>query len=447
VLLGFLPGALDIAFGLPTIVIVATALGAQLILAQQVRAATAPCRWSMAMVVALLWVINFPLRLLLITLNQDDTSFHPLVQAAQPQDLVWVAATTTLALAVFALGVGRRPQRTLAEESKGRQLLSEPRVLRQLAIFGLAVTTALVLTGIESGLVKQIALVYLFGVAGLAFIGAHRQAILIQAMSFAAGAFVLGVLSGFKEDALLPLVAVALGLAAARKPGRLAIAALLITLSLSYAVVQGHRISGVEGKQESYLSSTVSVLFEHDLRTGLPTARHSAPEATLNLAGGVMRRFAGADSLLVLRATTPSRIPYQRGATLWQPAVSVVPGAERIFHLDFPTLSLGRFFAIEFYSLSASSDPSSQALTVPGDLYLNFGTVGIIAGMLIVGLFVGWLDRAWSTRTAAGTGALVYIGSSVAGIERNLSYEVVNTLIRVIVVLVIIRILTSVHKR
>src|SRR4029079_16542579 len=114
-------------------------------------------------------------------------------------------------------------------------------------------------------------------------------------------------------------------------------------------------------------------LFDYDLKTGLRAQQPNAGAAVNNLLGGVVNRTARADALMVLRAKTPSVIPFQRGKLLWEPAASAIPGAGSALGLELNQLSLGGYFAPRFWSVNPNEDHSSQAITVPGDLYLNFG--------------------------------------------------------------------------
>ena len=74
-----------------------------------------------------------------------------------------------------------------------------------------------------------------------------------------------------------------------------------------------------------------------------------------------------------------------------------------------------------------------------GDLYLNFGNVGVVLGMLAWGLAIGRLDKLVGPTSATRVGALVYLGHVLIGVERNVAYLFVNGAIRVMVLLLVLR--------
>jgi hypothetical protein len=160
-----------------------------------------------------------------------------------------------------------------------------------------------------------------------------------------------------------------------------------------------------------------------------------------------MDRTAGADALMVVRARTPAVIPYQRGTTLWEPAASAVPGATAALGIELTDLSLGRYFATRFWSVNPNEDRSAQAITMPGDLYLNFGGVGVAFGMLAVGLLIGFVDRKFASGTAFGAGVLAYVGMHLFSVESNVAYVLVTSAIRLGVVFLLLFLVDAPRRR
>jgi hypothetical protein len=109
-------------------------------------------------------------------------------------------------------------------------------------------------------------------------------------------------------------------------------------------------------------------------------------------------------------------------------------------------LSLGRYFATRFWSVNPNSDGSAQAITMPGDLYLNFGGVGVALGMLAIGLLVGFVDRQFASATAFGAGVLAYVGIHLFSVESNVAYVLVTAGIRVGVVFVLLFLVEAPHR-
>ena len=105
---------------------------------------------------------------------------------------------------------------------------------------------------------------------------------------------------------------------------------------------------------------------------------------------------------------TPSVLAYQHGATF----LSVIPGNA------FPTG--GHVFTTTFYPVLASYGVT-YANSLPGELYMNFGWVGVLVGMPLLGLLLGWLERYERTRGSRLGPLLVYAYSivPVAGLLRG----------------------------
>jgi hypothetical protein len=92
------------------------------------------------------------------------------------------------------------------------------------------------------------------------------------------------------------------------------------------------------------------------------------------------QRADGLGILSVIVHDCPSRVPYQGGWTLGYIALSYVP---RVVWADKPNMTTGKWVTANF-----GSGPDSNSLTAPtwiGELYFNFGWLGIVIGMLLMG--------------------------------------------------------------
>ena len=136
------------------------------------------------------------------------------------------------------------------------------------------------------------------------------------------------------------------------------------------------------------------------------------------------------DYYVAISDKVPSTIPYQDGATLWQPALSILPGAKQVLSPPFNQLSLGRYIDQAIVSEDPSQDPSSQSTTPPGDLYLNFGLAGVIVGMLILGLLYGLFDQAFTIRGPVSAALVAYAGLPLVLLDGNLAYMLVTCMVR-----------------
>jgi hypothetical protein len=66
----------------------------------------------------------------------------------------------------------------------------------------------------------------------------------------------------------------------------------------------------------------------------------------------------------------------------------------RFFWPEKPDVSRGAWFTVYLGGASNEEESTtSTALTAPGELYWNFGTLGVVAGMIIVGSLIGVLWR------------------------------------------------------
>jgi hypothetical protein len=165
----------------------------------------------------------------------------------------------------------------------------------------------------------------------------------------------------------------------------------------------------------------------YDLAYGTPADYHGLGIAA-NAANGVLYRLKGADFYITIADKVPSLVPYQDGRSLWQPALSVLPGAKQFLDLEpqYKQLSLGRYIDQVLISENPTQDLSSQSTTVPGDLYLNFGVPGVMVGMLVLGVLYGMFDRRFVIRGPLSAGILAFAGLPLIQIDGNVAYVLVT---------------------
>ena len=384
------------------------------------------------------WTIWFPLRLLVIQSDRTNAALHPLVRAASDGELAVVWLVSLLGFAAFACSV------LIVRRRRGstRTTAAVPNLPRStyimIAIVGLAMSWVQVLTHVQSGIFGEAGNVFLLGIGGAAFLDARdRRWSWMVPMLVGAGAF-LGVVTWFKGTAMTPILA--WGIASVLGGLQLSRPKILATVMIAlvaFAGVQGERLTASGDPFEGARAA----LFDYDLTTGLPSAQPNAAAAVANLLAGVMNRTAGADALLIVRAKTPAVVPFQGGRTLWQPAASIMPGARRFIDADLNQLSLGRFFSNRFWSVTPGQDFSSQAITLPGDLYLNFGLLGVALGMLMIGFLVSAIERRFPSGTALGAGVLGYVGLPLVTVDSNVAFALMTSGIRLVVVFALVGLL------
>ena len=93
---------------------------------------------------------------------------------------------------------------------------------------------------------------------------------------------------------------------------------------------------------------------------------------------------------------TPNVVPYWRGETYASLAYKLIP---RMVWPDKPSEVLGYEFSSR-YGLRSPSDESTS-FNVPWvvEMYANFGTTGVVAGMALVGLLFAWLEQKLNQRS------------------------------------------------
>jgi hypothetical protein len=95
-----------------------------------------------------------------------------------------------------------------------------------------------------------------------------------------------------------------------------------------------------------------------------------------------MVRFDGLGIAAVIVRDCPSRVPYQGGWTLAQIPLSYIP---RLVWKNKPHMTSGGWVTEKF--AGGPGIHSSTGSTWVGELWFNFGWVGVVIGMLVIGIF------------------------------------------------------------
>lgn len=402
---------------------------------------------SLVTLVSISWFFYYTVRMFTIMVPTNDMYDHPtVVNAGEPlRAEIWVG--TTCALALFAAGMlwGRALVRP---RSFGPASESAESILRWIGFLGVFGTAALSVLRIESGILGNILQAYFFAIAGLAFISARRNRYVAADIVLLFLAVSLGILLNFKEPAVSALFAALIGYLAAGRRIRIRVLVVGGLLALAmFSGIQAQRIAQVHdnlGASQSpaqFLSNLSDGFTRYNLAYGIEEEQTGLSILT-NPVLGVLNRVKGPDAIFALRSRVPAEIPFQEGKTVVEPALSIVP-VPLPFALDFNQLSLGRYFSLNFWTLRPDSDQSSQALTVVGDLYLNWGWPGAVIGMSVFGIAIGVADRRYPAASLAGAGILAYSFLPLLSFDRNLAYQVVTVGIRLAFALVLTKLVTS----
>jgi hypothetical protein len=394
-------------------------------------------RLSVCSLFAILWVPYYTLRLIAISGNRTSPFYFAAVRQVSDARLIWYWWLTTAALACFAVGTacslrirGRLP--TVNEA------VHDYALFLALAAGGVALSAAVAFFHVSSGLLTAVSAISLFGIAGSAY--EERKTGRAPRLGGAGWsvfpllcAVGVGYASGLKENALMPIAAWLIGRTAAGHRYHLRTlvfggAAFLVI----YATVQGGRDAAQYDQPASNpLVAAQDGFTKFDLTYGVPS-EHRGLSALANVANGVLFRLKGADYFLAIGEQVPSSVAFQHGASLWQPAASVVPGHRELFNLApaFSHLSLGRYVTSTFIS-GTRPDPSSQSMTFLGDFYLNFGVIGVLVGMFTLGLLYALFDRIVTLNGPTSAAVFAMSGVSLLAMDRNVAYVLVTSLLAV----------------
>jgi hypothetical protein len=387
-------------------------------------------------IVAVFWVIHYPVRLLTVQLNRNDPLLHPAMRRATDGDLTWVWLASTAGLAMLILGSWAIGRIRIVPTSHIDHLRRHG--FTMVCVGGLSVAVVRLILGVSSGILSNVGPLALVGLGGLGFLDARRARTSWWTIAFVVIGLLVGALAGFKELAAMPAVAWGIGLIAGRRDSirpRTVLAFVSVAL-FAYIGVAGQRIARSVGEPSDLPHAAFNMLTRYDLESGRVAQRGNRGWEILdNIASGLSRRTSGVEALVILREEVPRRVEYQHGRSLVLPILTVVPGSKSLTRdSPYSALSLGRYYDQNFYSARPQSDPSSQAITWAGDLYFNFGLNGILVGLFVIGAMLGAFDRRYPPTSAFNAGMLAYVGTQAIGMERNVAFVLVTTLLRLAIV-------------
>lgn len=383
---------------------------------------------SVASLFAVLWIIYFPLRLLVITFGEPSPFYFPSVRAASPEQLVSVWEVTTAAFLLFLIGQLFTYNAVHIEHSVDNVHVTH-RLLFVVGVVAVGVTATLTFLHLSSGILGNIGQVVLFAISGTSYLEAKAERRSYTSLLLVLVAFAFGYLNGFKELMLLPVAAWVIGRAGAGNRLRVSYVLIVaVATAVVFAIIQGERDATLTGQSVSSPISALQLgLGSYDLAYGTPTDYHGLGIAG-NAANGVLYRLKGADFYITIADKVPSLVPYQDGRSLWQPALSVLPGAKQFLDLEpqYKQLSLGRYIDQVLISENPTQDLSSQSTTVPGDFFLNFGVPGVIVGLLVLGVLYGMFDRRFVVKGPVSAGILAFAGLPLIQLDANVAYILVT---------------------
>lgn len=146
----------------------------------------------------------------------------------------------------------------------------------------------------------------------------------------------------------------------------------------------------------------------------------------------VSHRLYGYDSLALAVTYTPAVVPHQNGDTLANLAAGLVP---RIVWESKPAIGIGYWFAETYWGTPPGVDEVPQSVTHLGELWIDFGWLGVILGAAILGVWYRFVYTALNPRSS-GTGAIVYtiVLLTILPVDRDLPLVYVTLVQRLVFV-------------
>lgn len=122
---------------------------------------------------------------------------------------------------------------------------------------------------------------------------------------------------------------------------------------------------------------------------GKPAASSNTPWQRKEFTRQILRRISLVVLLQYATDWTPSRIPYLTGETLTNLVTNWIP---RLVWPDKPTERLGQEFGHKYRILFTNDNATSINLPWLIEFYINFGVVGVLAGMFATGALMSLLE-------------------------------------------------------
>jgi hypothetical protein len=243
------------------------------------------------------------------------------------------------------------------------------------------------------GLTQAITFLAAFGglvvlATALTYFGASERGLLWPLVCFVGIETAIGFFIGVKGAALQPLLFVALAFLRSRGKVpwlRIGVVAVL-TLTLLVPINDVYRKSLRNDNETPRQALTGAV------------SGHTAVSSTHSVKAAydyIFTRFRLVDSVALITRRTPRTFPYADGSRYWSlPALIVVP---RVLWPEKPAIDDAAKFSHTYYEIPSDINTSTP-ITQGGDLFRNFGLVGLLGGLLAWGMVIGGWQRAYERR-------------------------------------------------
>ena len=213
----------------------------------------------------------------------------------------------------------------------------------------------------------------------------------------------LGFVSDTKGGAMLGgiMVIVTGFLVKGRVPVLWATAGLLF-IFLVFPIFQAHRMYVVGERGQSNQSSVEN--FGKALQVSVDGQQRAAAEH----AESFFQRSSVKSAVEMIVNKTGNGVPYQHGYTLIPLATALIP---RLVWPDKLDIQTGELVNTEFHVTGERVTYISPSFI--GELYWNFGWVGAVVGMLLLGLLLGWINRLCDLSAYTSVTRLLVMGITI----------------------------------
>ncbi|MDJ0849698.1 MAG: hypothetical protein QNK04_15105 [Myxococcota bacterium] len=233
-----------------------------------------------------------------------------------------------------------------------------------------------------TGVFGAIAIWYLLGVGlmTLTYLRHRSQVALLAAVALIIPATIFNFFTGSKKLMLSPLLMFVLAhLVVERRIRTTWVVAGFAAIVMLYPVAQFYR----DVVQSSNRLVAVQVLANPGRLIAHISYFFNNVEPGEYFRAGVLsatERLNGLGVTSVILRDTPDRVPYQNGWSLGYIPLAYVP---RILWQDKPDLNVGQFVTDNYGS---GVERTHTAPTWIGELYFNFGTIGVLGGLFVFGI-------------------------------------------------------------
>ena len=213
----------------------------------------------------------------------------------------------------------------------------------------------------------------------------------------------LGFVSDTKGGAMLGgiMVIVTGFLVKGKIPKVWAIAGILF-IFLAFPIFQAHRMYVVGERGLSNASSVAN--FDKALQVSVAGQQRAAAEH----AESFFQRSSVKSAIEMIVNKTAEGVPFQHGYTLIPLAMALIP---RLIWPEKLDIQVGVLVNKEFNVTGDGTTYISPSHL--GELYWNFGWIGAITGMLLLGMLLGWINRLCDMSTGTSVTRLLILGITI----------------------------------